>query len=202
MTIPERTDSERGAGFWWTACPTCKESVAYGYGHVCALKSAAPSVQAETPHQHTDACYSKVPETEGKGEYLSCGKVAGQPASPDARHVNLDSIESICQDIFRLAMGRPPKVNNSMDDVVLDAWRRRLNHLSKAQRQAGEQASSEMNWYCYVCGEPLGERFCLWSLSDSTDRVFLCHEKCKERLMDAIVVSVERAAKQGEEGGK
>jgi hypothetical protein len=36
-------------------------------------------------HQHTNDCYGKVPETEGKGEYLRCGKVAGQPEPPAAR---------------------------------------------------------------------------------------------------------------------
>ena len=28
-------------------------------------------------HQHTDSCYSPVPETEGKGRYLNCGLTAG-----------------------------------------------------------------------------------------------------------------------------
>lgn len=36
------------------------------------------------PHVHTDSCYSKVPETEGTGEYLSCGLIAGAGAALDA----------------------------------------------------------------------------------------------------------------------
>jgi hypothetical protein len=35
-------------------------------------------------HKHTKACYSPIPETEGKGEWLSCGKVAGQPGRESA----------------------------------------------------------------------------------------------------------------------
>jgi hypothetical protein len=36
-----------------------------------------------TPHVHTDQCYGKVPETEGNGEYLRCGLVAGMPAEDE-----------------------------------------------------------------------------------------------------------------------
>lgn len=49
-----------------------------------------------------------------------------------------------------------------------------------------------MKWRCYICGEPVGKRFILFSLNEETDRVFLGHEACKNRMMDKpIVVIVE-----------
>ena len=33
-------------------------------------------------------------------------------------------------------------------------------------------------WYCYVCGKTLTEEYYLISLNESTDRVFLCCDKC------------------------
>lgn len=48
--------------------------------------------QSSPAHEHTDSCYSRVPETEGKGKYLNCGKVAGQSSAPTdeqiQRHLN------------------------------------------------------------------------------------------------------------------
>jgi hypothetical protein len=35
---------------------------------------------------------------------------------------------------------------------------------------------------CYVCGEPLGEPFCLATMADETDRVFTVHGKCGKQL--------------------
>jgi hypothetical protein len=58
-------------------------------------------------HEHTDACYGKVPETEGKGEYLRCGLVAGKvPAVPPS----VDGLEGQCRFEIDMAMlGTPLK---------------------------------------------------------------------------------------------
>ena len=51
-------------------------------------------------------------------------------------------------------------------------------------------------WYCYVCGEPVGNSFRLFSMNDSTDRVFLVHEeRCSDRVEEDenFVVRVRRA---------
>lgn len=40
------------------------------------LREELESIFPSNKHTHTDACYSKIPETEGNGMYLSCGKVA------------------------------------------------------------------------------------------------------------------------------
>ena len=37
------------------------------------------------------------------------------------------------------------------------------------------------NWYCYVCGKKVSKTYYLYSMNDSTDRVFLiCEKKCAE----------------------
>jgi hypothetical protein len=38
------------------------------------------------------------------------------------------------------------------------------------------------NWRCYICGEPIGVTFVLFSYSEETDRVFLGHEACAKRI--------------------
>lgn len=48
-------------------------------------------------------------------------------------------------------------------------------------------------WRCYVCGEPIGDSFILFSLNVETDRVFLAHKKCQARLdSEAILFGVQR----------
>jgi len=39
----------------------------------------------------------------------------------------------------------------------------------------------DQKWYCYICGKKIGKRFCLWSMGEREDRVFLVHaeEKCR-----------------------
>ena len=48
---------------------------------------------------------------------------------------------------------------------------------------------------CYICGEALGGEFTLIALSQPTDRVFLCHTECEDRIdeaNDAVLIPVER----------
>lgn len=42
----------------------------------------------------------------------------------------------------------------------------------------------KIKWYCYLCGKEVGNEFYLWSMSDRTDRVFLCcaNKFCIEQL--------------------
>jgi len=48
------------------------------------------------------------------------------------------------------------------------------------------------HWYCYVCGKKLPTAYCLCSLNNSTDRVFLCCKKCVERLdSETIIIEVK-----------
>jgi hypothetical protein len=51
-------------------------------------------------------------------------------------------------------------------------------------------------WRCYICGEPIGVSFTLFSLQEETDRVFLCcgDDTCLARMADSPIlvnVSVE-----------
>ena len=55
------------------------------FAHVLSLYVDVPAApQSDHPaqgHIHSDVCYGKVPETEGTGEYLRCGKTTGDGAS-------------------------------------------------------------------------------------------------------------------------
>lgn len=48
-------------------------------------------LETRSGHIHVDSCYGKIPETEGKGEYLRCGKVAGDPELGDIGRVEQTS---------------------------------------------------------------------------------------------------------------
>lgn len=51
---------------------------------------------------------------------------------------------------------------------------------------------------CYVCGEDVSKQFCLATMSDETDRVFVLHEKCSEQLESGtfvIYVNEKKTAK-------
>lgn len=49
-------------------------------------------------------------------------------------------------------------------------------------------------WYCYMCGKKVGEEFYLWSMNDSTDRVFLgCSSGCMKLADDPMyIIKVKR----------
>jgi len=57
--------------------------------------------------------------------------------------------------------------------------------------------SDKIEWYCYFCGEVLGDEFWLYSLNKSTDRVFLicnkklCHEQADDK--DVFMVKIKRS---------
>lgn len=60
---------------------------------------AALLSQAQPAHKHTDACWGKIPETEGDGEYLRCGKVSGMgEAQPDPRTANIPDVRKIWEE--------------------------------------------------------------------------------------------------------
>lgn len=51
---------------------------------------------------------------------------------------------------------------------------------------------------CYICGKPIAERFVLFTLSPNSDRVFIVHHECTDRLGDdPIQIPVIRAGKEG-----
>jgi len=49
------------------------------------------------------------------------------------------------------------------------------------------------NWYCYVCGKKLLKNYCLVSMRNSTDRVFLVHKKCSKQVeaIDVIIQEIK-----------
>ena len=56
-------------------------------------------------------------------------------------------------------------------------------------------------WYCYVCGEKVRKNYCLISMADSTDRVFLVHRKCARQIdnIDYMTLIEELPTKKGSE---
>ena len=44
--------------------------------------------------------------------------------------------------------------------------------------------NSEHDWYCWYCGDKIGDKFVLWSLNNRIDRVFIIcsKENCFEML--------------------
>jgi hypothetical protein len=47
---------------------------------------------------------------------------------------------------------------------------------------------------CYVCGQPVLERFAIATMSEDTDRAFLLHDKCSDQLEDeTAIVRVKRS---------
>ena len=61
--------------------------------------------------------------------------------------------------------------------------------------------SEKHNWYCWHCGDKIGDKFVLWSVNDRIDRVFiLCSKKyCFEITMfgdeEKYVIIGKRAGK-------
>lgn len=51
-------------------------------------------------------------------------------------------------------------------------------------------------WYCYICGKKLLKSYFLISMTESTDRVFLCCEK--EECIDQINLEENIIIKVGE----
>lgn len=43
---------------------------------------------------------------------------------------------------------------------------------------------------CYVCGQPIGDSFIVWSLSEDSDRAFLACLKCEGRLDQPFTLHV------------
>ena len=41
-----------------------------------------------------------------------------------------------------------------------------------------KRIKQKKEWYCYLCGKILKDNYYLWSMSISTDRVFLCCHNC------------------------
>lgn len=52
---------------------------------------------------------------------------------------------------------------------------------------------NDMKWYCYVCGKPVHGNFYLWSLNDSTDRIFICclNKTCMAQIDDKDLYCVK-----------
>lgn len=46
----------------------------------------------------------------------------------DSKHA-IDTWDAFVEDIFRLAISRPPNMHNSQDMVVIDAWHKRIKFL-------------------------------------------------------------------------
>lgn len=44
-------------------------------------------------------------------------------------------------------------------------------------------------YYCYVCGKNVYKSFCLVTMSDSTDRVFLCCSDCIKQLDKDVIIT-------------
>ena len=52
---------------------------------------------------------------------------------------------------------------------------------------------TDLRLYCYVCGKTLGNDFCLMTMKQETDRVFLCCADDVEQVEDeSIVVPIVR----------
>ena len=51
------------------------------------------------------------------------------------------------------------------------------------------------NWYCYVCGKELSNKYFLSSMRKSTDRVFLSCKKCVMQFDDVISVLIKEENK-------
>ena len=41
---------------------------------------------------------------------------------------------------------------------------------------------NKKNWYCYFCGLKIKEKYFLFSMNDTTDRVFLCCASCLPKI--------------------
>lgn len=71
-------------------------------------------------HKHTAACYSRVPETEGTGEYLNCGLVAGAEAAPQeagARPDFLIMASMLCLNKGRIGDMLPGELRDFLSDI-------------------------------------------------------------------------------------
>ena len=70
---------------------------------------------------------------------------------------------------------------------------------TKFQVEKGKDSGNRFNFsefYCYICGYPLGTYLLLFSLKRRTDRVFLVHETCAKQSRDpAFIVGVTRTTR-------